>query len=81
MIADELLKILVCPKCKTSVRPEPAAREAVPEPKPGAEANDSDRPPTLDGYLVCTNPDCALKYPVRDGIPVMLIDEAENRMS
>lgn len=25
--------------------------------------------------LVC--PACALRYPVRDGIPVMLIDEAE----
>ncbi len=27
--------------------------------------------------IVCLNPECALKYPVRDGIPVMLIDEAE----
>ena len=27
-------------------------------------------------YLVCTAPDCRLAYPIRDGIPVMLIDEA-----
>jgi uncharacterized protein YbaR (Trm112 family) len=26
--------------------------------------------------LVCTNPTCALAYPVRDDIPVLLIDEA-----
>jgi uncharacterized protein YbaR (Trm112 family) len=28
-------------------------------------------------YLVCTAADCRLAYPVRDDIPVMLIDEAE----
>ncbi len=34
---------------------------------------------TRDGneYLVCTAQDCRLAYPVRDEIPVMLIDEAE----
>lgn len=28
--------------------------------------------------IVCTNPKCARKYPVRNGIPVMLVDQAEN---
>lgn len=27
--------------------------------------------------LICTNPACGLKYPIRDGIPVMLVEEAE----
>jgi uncharacterized protein len=27
--------------------------------------------------ILCTNPQCGLRYPIREGIPVMLIDEAE----
>ncbi len=30
-----------------------------------------------DGKIICKNPKCGLKYPVKDGIPVMLIEEAE----
>jgi uncharacterized protein YbaR (Trm112 family) len=26
-------------------------------------------------WLVCTNPDCRRKYPIINGIPVMLIEE------
>ena len=54
-IDKELLEILACPACKTSVR--------------------------LDGEkIVCTNRSCGLRYPIREGIPVMLIDEAEKPM-
>lgn len=53
MIDKELLDILACPKCKTSV--------------------------ILDGdKIVCTNKECGLRYPVREDIPVMLIEEAED---
>ncbi len=27
--------------------------------------------------LVCSNSQCGLRYPIREGIPVMLIEEAE----
>jgi uncharacterized protein len=37
---------------------------------PLEEKNDNDH------ELVCTGQDCALAYPVRDGIPVLLVDEA-----
>jgi uncharacterized protein YbaR (Trm112 family) len=29
----------------------------------------------VDGYLLC--PSCSLKFPVQDGIPVLLLSEAE----
>jgi uncharacterized protein YbaR (Trm112 family) len=50
-LAPQLLEILVCPKCKGSLR---------------FDENDQ--------MLVCER--CRLKYPVRDDIPIMLIDEA-----
>jgi uncharacterized protein len=27
--------------------------------------------------IICTNADCGLIFPVRDGIPVMLVEEAQ----
>ena len=34
------------------------------------------RPDEAASELVCTNQACALAYPVRDDIPVLLVDEA-----
>lgn len=49
VINDELLKILVCPKCKGKILKE-------------------------QDFLVCY--ECKKKFPIKDEIPVMLIDEA-----
>lgn len=37
------------------------------------------REDTEASELVCTDASCALAYPVRDHIPVLLIDEAHKR--
>ena len=52
MIDDELMKILVCPACKSSLRYE-------------------------GEKIVCTK--CGRRYPIRNGIPVMLIEEVEKQ--
>ncbi len=65
MIDRELLEILACPACKSPLRCDGA-----------------------NGKLICLDENrqsrefrrgerCGLIYPIRDGIPVMLIDEAE----
>lgn len=50
-LSEQLLAILVCPRCKGQLEYRP------------------DEP-----SLVCHA--CRLRYPIRDGIPIMLIDEA-----
>lgn len=50
-LEDWVLDIIVCPKCKSGLRPEEASSE-----------------------LVCTG--CGLAYPVKDNIPVLLVEEA-----
>jgi uncharacterized protein YbaR (Trm112 family) len=55
-----LLDILVCPICKGPLKHERGGT--------GADGT------PIDGELVC-RPD-RLAYPIRDGIPVMLVDEA-----
>ncbi len=50
MVDDNLVKMLICPACKSNVR--------------------------LEGeQIVCAK--CGRRYPIRNGVPVMLVDEAE----
>ncbi len=64
MISSDLLEILRCPACVSG----PSRREG---PDPGRL--------TLirDVWLVCEEPGCDRKYPIRDDIPVMLIEEGD----
>lgn len=54
MDMQELIDLLVCPKCRSKLSPLPSAEQ--PE------------------GLCCT--ECQKVYPVREGIPVMLMEEA-----
>lgn len=62
-VSQELLEILRCPACVSG------PTRVTTKPDPGC----------LDflreQWLVCV--DCGRKYPVRDGIPVMLIEEGD----
>jgi len=59
-LSPQLLAILVCPKCKGALTYR--------------EGDQGDQGDQGDRVLDC--PVCKLRYPVRDGIPVMLVDEA-----
>lgn len=54
---------------------QPWVRDILRCPACGSPLRDSAR---ADGAaeLICTGEACALAYPVRDGIPVLLVDEA-----
>ncbi|MFI0821778.1 Trm112 family protein [Streptomyces sp. NPDC021098] len=59
-----LLEILACPACHAPLREETAE---------GTAEETAEEAPEL----VCTDgKGCGLAYPVRDGIPVLLVDEA-----
>jgi len=64
MIDQKLLEILRCPACVSG----PSRREG---PDPGRLEL------IHDVWLVCQEPDCGRKYPIRDGIPIMLIEEGD----
>ena len=64
MVSQELLDILRCPACVSG----PSRREG---PDPG-------RLELVNGvWLVCQEKECGRKYPIRDDIPIMLIEEGD----
>jgi uncharacterized protein YbaR (Trm112 family) len=66
-VSPDLLEILRCPYCVSG-----------PTRKPG---NDPGRLELVhESWLVCQEPDCGRKYPIKEDIPVMLIDEGEKWM-
>jgi hypothetical protein len=64
MVSEDLLQILRCPYCVSG-----ETRKA---------GEDPGRLELVKGcWLVCQEPDCDRKYPIRDDIPVMLIEEGD----
>ena len=65
MIDKELLEILACPACKSGLQYDEANQKLIclDESRDTREFKRGER--------------CGLIYPIRDGIPVMLIEEAE----
>jgi uncharacterized protein YbaR (Trm112 family) len=64
MVSQDLLDILRCPACVSG----PDRREG---PDPG-------RLGLVNGvWLVCQEEGCNRKYPIRDDIPIMLIEEGD----
>jgi uncharacterized protein YbaR (Trm112 family) len=64
MVSQDLLDILRCPACVSG----PNRREG---PDPGRLA-------LVNGvWLVCQEEGCNRKYPIRDDIPIMLIEEGD----
>jgi uncharacterized protein YbaR (Trm112 family) len=64
MVSQELLDILRCPACVSG----PTRREG---PDPGRLEL------VNDVWLVCQEEGCGRKYPIRDDIPIMLIEEGD----
>jgi uncharacterized protein YbaR (Trm112 family) len=69
MVSEDLLEILRCPACVTD--PERRAKEE----DPGRLVL------VKDTWLVCQSEGCGRKYPIKDDIPVMLIEEGDKYRS
>ncbi len=63
-VSPKLLEILRCPYCVSG-----QTRKSGADPGQLELINDS--------WLVCQEPDCERKYPIKEDIPVMLIDEGD----
>ena len=62
MVSTDLLEILRCPVCVSG-----------PTRRPGDDPGRLEL--VQETWLICTENGCRHKYPIRDDIPVMLIDE------
>lgn len=64
-VAPDLLEILRCPYCVSGETRKPG--------------NDPGRLELVQNgtWLVCLEADCGRKYPIKEDIPVMLIDEGD----
>ncbi|WP_375772695.1 Trm112 family protein [Archangium gephyra] len=77
-LPDWLLSTLACPRCNGPLTPTPTPPRT---PLPSGEGRgEGIRPPGSNpdsptpSELCC--PSCALAYPIRDGVPVLLPEEA-----
>ena len=69
MIDDALLAILACPACQGDVKLwDEASRNFISSKPVGLSERSQYK-------IVCAK--CGRRYPVKDGIPVLLVDEAE----
>ncbi len=66
IINQELLEILRCPHCVSG---------------PTRQPGDDPGKLTLVKECWLVQPECGRKYPIRDGIPIMLIQEGEKWMN
>ncbi len=64
-VAENLLELLRCPYCVSGETRKPGD-------DPGRLELVRD-----ETWLVCQEPDCGRKYPIKEEIPVMLIDEGD----
>jgi uncharacterized protein YbaR (Trm112 family) len=60
-VSEELLEILVCPKCKGRLELSPRSA--------------GDAPAATDGALICGR--CRVRYPIEDDIPVLIVSAAK----